>query len=158
ITVADKTFVIAPATQIKYHGKAMTTAEITAKLSAGKLYATVQGTTLTDKTLRAALIIVQDGASSEQATASNEQTNPSNERAAATNEQQVRGKVTVVTATTLHIDGFANDIILNADTKVEQVGAGKLDITAIKVGQTVQVHVVLSGTAYLGQQVHIEDK
>jgi hypothetical protein len=57
----------------------------------------------------------------------------------------------------LHIDGFANDIILNADTKVEQVGAGNTNIAAIKVGQTVQVHVVLSGTTYTAQQVHIED-
>ena len=88
----------------------------------------------------------------------NEQTNPSNEQAAVSNEQQVRGKVTVVTATVLHIDGFANDIILNADTKVEQVGAGSTNIAAIKVGQTVQVHVILSGTTYTAQQVHIEDK
>jgi len=151
ITVAAKTFVIGSATQIKYHGKAMTTAEITAKLSVGKLYATVQGTKQADTTLLANLIIVQDGASSEQ-------TNPSNERAAASNEQQVRGKVTVVTATTLHVDGFAHDIVLSADTKVEQVGAGSTNIAAIKVGQTVQVHVVLSGTTYTAQQVHIEDK
>jgi hypothetical protein len=145
ITVADKTFAIVPETQLKYHGKAIAPADIAAKLlSAGKLYATVQGTKQADTTLLANLVIVQDGASSEQATASN--------------EQQVRGKVTVVTATVLHVDGFANDIVLNADTKVEQVGAGKLDITAIKVGQTVQVHVVLSGTTYTAQQVHIEDK
>jgi hypothetical protein len=76
---------------------------------------------------------------------------------AVSNEQQARGKVTVVSATVLHIDGFANDIILNADTKVEQVGAGSTNIAAIKVGQTVQVHVVLSGTTYTAQQVHIED-
>jgi len=87
-----------------------------------------------------------------------EQTNPSNEQAAVNNDQQVRGKVTIVSATVLHVDGFANDIILNADTKVEQVGAGSTNIAAIKVGQTVQVHVRLSGTTYLAQQVHIEDK
>jgi hypothetical protein len=158
ITVAGKTFVIGSATQLKHRGKVMTTAEITAKLSAGKLYATVQGTKQADTTLLANLIIVQDGASNEQATPSNEQTNPSNERAAATNEQQLRGKVTVVTATVLHVDGFVNDIVLNADTKVEQVGAGSSNIAAIKVGQTVQVHVVLSGVTYTAQQVHIEDK
>jgi tRNA pseudouridine-54 N-methylase len=77
---------------------------------------------------------------------------------AVSNEQQARGKVTVVSATVLHIDGFANDIILNADTKVEQVGAGTTNIAAIKFGQTVQVHVLLSGTTYTAQQVHIEDK
>jgi hypothetical protein len=134
ITVDGKSFVIAPATQLKYQGKAMTTAEITAKLSAGKLYATVQGTKQVDTSILANVIIVQDGASSEQAT-------PSNEQTTASNEQQVRGKVTVVTATVLHVDGFANDIVLNADTKVEQVGGGSLNITAIKVGQTVQVHI-----------------
>jgi hypothetical protein len=168
ITVAGKTFVIAPETQLKYHGKAITPAGILAKLPAGKLYATVQGTKQTDTTLRAALIIVQDGAdvqdtpsdedTSQQATPSNEQTNPSNERAAVSNEQQKRGKVTVVTATVLHIDGFAHDIVLNADTKVEQVGAGSTNIAAIKVGQTVQVHVMVSGTTYTARQVHIEDK
>ncbi len=161
ITVAGKTFVIAPETQLKYHGKAITPAGILAKLPAGKLYATVQGTKQTDTTLRAALIIVQDGAdvqdtpsdedTSQQATPSNEQTNPSNERAAVSNEQQKRGKVTVVTATVLHIDGFAHDIVLNADTKVEQVGAGSTNIAAIKVGQTVQVHVMVSGTTYTAQ-------
>jgi len=178
ITVAGKTFVIAPetrlivpATQLKYRGKAITTTEITAKLLTGKLYATVQGTTLTDGTLRANLITVQDGASSEQTTPSseqttpsneqttpsNEQTTPSNEQATVSNDQQARGKVTVVTATVLHVDGFANDIVLNADTKVEQVGAGTTNIAAIKVGQTVQVHVILSGTTYTAQQVHIQD-
>src|SRR5450759_80964 len=75
ITVDSKSFVIAPetqlivpATQLKYRGKAITTTEIAAKLLTGKLYATVQGTTLPDKTLRANLIIVPDGASNEPAT------------------------------------------------------------------------------------------
>ncbi|HZL82337.1 MAG TPA: hypothetical protein VFB98_02490 [Candidatus Deferrimicrobium sp.] len=166
ITVAAKTFVIAPTTQLKYQGKAITTTEIAAKLLTGKFYATVQGTkqvnTINTTTLLANVIIVQDTAeqanpSNEQANPSNEQANPSNEQAAVSNEQQKRGKVTVVTATVLHIDGFANDIILNADTKVEQVGAGTTNIAAIKLGQTVQVHVILSGTTYTAQQVHIED-
>jgi hypothetical protein len=165
ITVAGKTFVIVPETQLKYHGKAIAPAEIIVKPSAGKLYATVQGTKLSETTFRANLIIVQDEATSEQenpsneqANPSNEQANPSNERAAVSNEQQVRGKVTVVTDAVLHIDGFANDIVLNADTKVEQVGAGSTNLAAIKIGQTVQVHVILSGTTYTAQQVHIEDK
>jgi len=156
ITVAAKTFVIASTTQLKYQGKAITTAEITAKLLTGKLYATVQGTKQVDTSILANVIIVQDIA--EQTNPSNEQANPSNEQAAVSNDQQARGKVTVVTATVLHVDGFANDIILNADTKVEQVGAGTTNIAAIKVGQTVQVHVILSGTTYTAQQVHIEDK
>jgi len=158
ITVAAKTFVIAPETQLKYHGKAMTSVEIAAKLLAGKLYATVQGTKQADTTLLANLIIVQDTLEEAKQEQVDEQTNPSNEQATPGNEQQVRGKVTVVTATALHIDGFAPEIILNADTKVEQVGAGSVDIAAIKVGQTLQVHVRLSGTVYLAQQVHIEDK
>jgi len=156
ITVAAKTFVIGSTTQLKYQGKAITTAEITAKLLTGKLYATVQGTKQVDTSILANVIIVQDIA--EQTNPSNEQANPSNEQAAVSNDQQARGKVTVVTATVLHVDGFANDIILNADTKVEQVGAGTTNIAAIKVGQTVQVHVILSGTTYTAQQVHIEDK
>jgi len=157
ITVAAKTFVIGSTTQLKYQGKAITPADIATKLAAGKLYATVQGTKQVDTSILANLITVQDEASNEQATPSNEQTNPSNEQAAVSNDQQVRGKVTVVTATVLHVDGFANDIILNADTKVEQVGAGTTNIAAIKVGQTVQVHVILSGTTYTAQQVHIQD-
>jgi len=159
ITVDGKSFVIRSKTQLKYHDKAITATEIAAKLLTGKLYATVQGTKQADTTIILAnLIIVQDEASSEQTTPSNEQTDPSNEQGAVSNEQQARGKVTVVTATVLHIDGFANDIVLNADTKVEQVGAGTTNIAAIKVGQTVQVHVRLSGTKYTAQQVHIEDK
>ena len=160
ITVAGKTFVIAPATQLKYHGKAITPAEIAAKLSAGKLYATVQGTKLADTSLRAALIIVQDGADTQDTPSSedsNQPATPSNEQTAVSNEQQARGKVTAVSATMLRIDGFAHDIVLNTATKVEQVGAGKSDITSIKVGQTLQVHVVLSGTTYTAQQVHIQD-
>jgi hypothetical protein len=74
------------------------------------------------------------------------------------NEQQARGKVTVVTATLLHIDGYAHDIVLTTGTKVEQVGTGKSTVAAIKVGQTVQVHVSLNGTTYTATQVHIEDK
>ena len=156
ITVAAKTFVIAPETQFKYHGKAMTSVEIAAKLLAGKLYATVQGTKLADTSLRASLIIVQDTLEAAEQEQQHEQEQEQVQKSS--NEQQVRGKVTVVTATALHIDGFAPEIILNADTKVEQVGAGSVDIAAIKVGQTLQVHVRLSGTVYLAQQVHIEDK
>jgi hypothetical protein len=126
-------------------------------LAAGKLYATVQGTKQVDTSILANVIIVQDTAEQAKQEQVNEQTNPSNEQAAVSNDQQARGKVTVVTATVLHVDGFANDIILNADTKVEQVGAGSTNIAAIKVGQTVQVHVVLSGVTYTAQQVHIED-
>src|SRR5450756_1092882 len=146
ITVAAKTFVIGSTTQLKYQGKAITPADIATKLAAGKLYATVQGTKQVDTSILANVIIVQDTA--EQANPSNEQANPSNEQAAVSNDQQARGKVTVVSATVLHVDGFVNDIILNADTKVEQVGAGTTNIAAIKVGQTVQVHVILSGTTY----------
>lgn len=156
ITVAAKTFVIAPETQLKYHGKAMTSVEIAAKLLAGKLYATVQGTKLADTSLRASLIIVQDTLEAAEQEQQHEQEQEQVQKSS--NEQQVRGKVTAVTATALHIDGFAPEIILNADTKVEQVGAGSVDIAAIKVGQTLQVHVRLSGTTYLAQQVHIEDK
>src|SRR5450759_1519875 len=156
ITVAAKTFVVGSTTQLKYQGKAITTTEIAAKLLTGKFYATVQGTKQVDTSILANVIIVQDTA--EQANPSNEQANPSNEQAAVSNDQQARGKVTVVSATVLHVDGFVNDIILNADTKVEQVGAGTTNIAAIKVGQTVQVHVILSGTTYTAQQVHIEDK
>jgi hypothetical protein len=139
-----------PETQLKYHGKAITPAEIAAKLPAGKLYATVQGTKLADTSLRANLIIVQD--TLEEAQQEEEQEQKSG------TEQQARGKVTAVTATLLRIDGFAHDIVLSADTKVEQVGAGSVDIAAIKVGQTLQAHVRLSGTTYVAQQVHIEDK
>src|SRR5450830_1218899 len=162
ITVAAKTFVVGSTTQLKYQGKAITTTEIAAKLLTGKFYATVQGTKQVDTSILANVIIVQDTAeqanpSNEQANPSNEQANPSNEQAAVSNDQQARGKVTVVSATVLHVDGFANDIILNADTKVEQVGTGTTNIAAIKLGQTVQVHVILSGTTYTAQQVHIED-
>jgi hypothetical protein len=156
ITVAARTFVIAPATELKYHGKAITPAEIAAKLSAGKLYATVQGTGLADTSLRAALIIVQDGADLQDTPSAESNDDQGNQ--AVSNEQQARGKVTAVSATMLRIDGFAHDIVLNTATKVEQVGAGKSDITSIKIGQTLQVHVVLSGTTYTAQQVHIEDK
>src|SRR5450830_1347658 len=157
ITVAAKTFVIGSTTQLKYQGKAITPADIANKLAAGKLYATVQGTKQVDTSILANVIIVQDTAEQAKQEQVNEQTNPRNEQAAVSNDQQARGKVTVVTATVLHVDGFANDIILNADTKVEQVDAGSTNIAAIKVGQTVQVHVVLSGVTYTAQQVHIED-
>jgi hypothetical protein len=149
ITVDSKSFVIRSTTQLKYQDKVITTTEIAAKLLTGKLYATVQGTKQVDKSILANVIIVQDTA---------EQANPSNEQANPSNEQQVRGKVKDVTATVLQINGFANNIILNADTKVEQVGAGSTNIAAIIVGQTVQVHVIQSGTTYTAQQVHIEDK
>jgi uncharacterized protein YqgC (DUF456 family) len=74
------------------------------------------------------------------------------------NGQQARGKVTLVTATLLHIDGYAHDIVLATGTKVEQVGAGNMTVAAIKIGQMVQVHVSLTGTTYTATQVHIEDK
>ncbi len=156
ITVAARTFVITPETQLKYHGKAITLVEIAAKLPAGKLYATVQGTRMADTSLCAALIIVQDGADS--ADTASAENNDDQANQPVSNEQQARGKVTAVSATMLRIDGFSHDIVLNTSTKVEQVGAGKSDITFIKVGQTLQVHVVLSGTTYTAQQVHIEDK
>lgn len=152
ITVAGTSFIIVPETQLTYHSNAITPVEIAAKLPAGKLYATVRGTKQADTSLRATLIIVQDTPEAAQQEQDNEQKQNNN------NEQQVRGKVTAVTATLLRIDGYAHDIVIDMDTKVEQKGAGKVNITAIKVGQTLQVHVRLSGTIYVAQQVHIEDK
>ncbi|MCE5193195.1 hypothetical protein LLF88_04560 [bacterium] len=155
ITVAGRTFAIVADTQMKYHGKAITPVEILTKRSAGMLSATVQGTELADKTLRANLVIVQDSRD----TAEQEQIQQQTQAGQPTsNAQQIRGKVTIVTPALLRIEGFASDIVLNADTKVEQVGAGKADLTSIKVGQTVQVHVMSSGTTVTAQQVHIEDK
>jgi len=149
LTVAGKTFAIVADTQLKYHGKAITPPEIFTKLSAGKLYATVQGTELADKSLRANLIIVQDVADS---------TQEDQEQPKASNEQQIRGNVTFVSPTLLQISGFSPSVVLTADTKVEQVGAGKSTLADITVGQTVQVHVSLTGTTYTATQVHIEDK
>src|SRR5450830_864781 len=101
ITVDGKSFVIGAATQLKYRGKAITTTEIAAKLLTGKLYATVQGTKQVDTSILANLIIVQDTAEEAKQEQVDEQTNPSNEQAADNNDQQVRGKVTIVTATVL---------------------------------------------------------
>jgi len=154
ITVDGKSFVIAAATQLKYRGKAITPAGIATKLSAGKLYATLQGTKLADTSLRAALIIVQDGADTQDTPSSED----GNQPATPSNEQQIRGNVTFVSSALLRISGFVPGIVLNADTKVEQVGAGTMDLTGIRLGQTVQVHVLLSGTTYTARQVHIEDK
>jgi hypothetical protein len=155
LTVAGKTFAIVADTQLKYHGKAITPPEIFTKLLAGKLYATVQGTELADKSLRANLIIVQDVADS---------TQEDQEQPKASNEQQIRGRVVLVVPTPptlptlLRVQGFDHDIVLNTATKVEQVGAGKSTLADITVGQTVQVHVSLTGTTYTATQVHIEDK
>jgi hypothetical protein len=157
ITVAGKTFAIVAGTQMKYHGKAITAGEIFTKRAAGMLYATVQGTELADKSLQANLVIVQDGADTETPSTPPIVT-PSNEQPKTSNEQQARGKVVIVTSTLLRIDGYAHDIVLNAATKVEQVGAGTSTLADIKVGQTVQVHVSVSGTTYTATQVHIEDK
>lgn len=157
ITVAGKTFAIVADTQMKYQGKAITAVEIFARRAAGMLYATVQGTELADKTLRANLVVVQDSADTETPSTPSV-TTPPVEQPRTSNEQQARGKVAIVTPALLHIDGYAHDIVLNAATKVEQVGAGKLTLADIKVGQTVQVHVSVSGTTYTATQVHIEDK
>jgi hypothetical protein len=154
ITVAGKMFAIVSETQLKYRGKAITPPEITVKLSAGKLYATVQGTKLADTSLRANLIVVQDTLEEAQ----QEQEQEQEQEQANGIQQQIRGNVTFVSPALLQISGFVPGIVLNADTKVEQVGAGTMDMVAIKVGQTVQVHVRLSGTTYTAQQVHIEDK
>jgi len=120
------------------------------------LYATVQGTELADTSLHANLVIVQDGATEVPSTPS--AVTPPGEQPKTSNEQQARGKVLIVTSTMLHIDGYAHDIILNTATKVEQVGAGTSTLADIKVGQTVQVHVSVSGTTCTATQVHIEDK
>jgi hypothetical protein len=158
ITVDGKTFAIVADTQLKYHGKAVTPPEILTKLLAGKLYATVQGTQLADTTLWANLIIVQD------APDSTEQGQEEPEQPKTSNEQQIRGKVILVVPlspavpTILRVEGFDHDIVLNAATKVEWAGAGKVTLADIAVSQVVQVHVILSGTTYTAQQVHIETK
>ncbi|HNW84823.1 MAG: DUF5666 domain-containing protein [Candidatus Cryosericum sp.] len=156
ITVAGETFAIGTDTQMKHHGKAITAAEIFTRRAAGMLYATVQGTELADTSLHANLVIVQDGATEVPSTPS--AVTPPGEQPKTSNEQQARGKVLIVTSTMLHIDGYAHDIILNTATKVEQVGAGTSTLADIKVGQTVQVHVSVSGTTCTATQVHIEDK
>jgi len=157
ITVAGKTFTITADTQMKYHGKPITAVEIFTRRAAGMLYATVQGTQISDTILRANLVIVQDGADTTTPSTPSA-TPPTTEQPKTSNEQQARGKVVTVTSTLLRIDGYAHDIVLNAASKVEQVGAGKSTLADIKIGQTVQVHVSVSGTSYTATQVHIEDK
>lgn len=154
ITVEGKTFAIVVETQLKYHGKPVTPAKITVELSAGKLYATVQGTKLSETTFRANLIVVQDMLGETQ----QEQEREQSQEHANGIQQQIRGNVTFVSSALLQISGFVPGIVLNVDTKVEQVGAGKSTVADIKVGQTVQVHVSLTGTMYTATQVHIEDK
>jgi putative methionine-R-sulfoxide reductase with GAF domain len=156
ITVEGKTFAVVVETQLKYHGKAITIADVPVKLTAGKLYATVQGTKLSETTFRANVIVVQDTLGEAQQEQEREQ---SQEQEHANDiQQQISGNVTFVSSALLQISGFVPGIVLNADTKVEQVGAGTKDLADIKLGQSVQVHVLLSGTAYTAQQVHIEDK
>lgn len=157
MTVAGKTFAIVANTQMKYHGKAITAIEIAAKRAAGMLYATVQGTQLSETNLQANLVIVQDAADPTSPSTPSAEA-PAPEQPKTSNEQQARGKVVIVTPALLHIDGYAHDIVLTAATKVEQVGAGTSTLADIKVGQTVQVHVSLNGTTYTATQVHIEDK
>ncbi|MCX6098242.1 MAG: hypothetical protein NTZ77_07225 [Caldiserica bacterium] len=119
ITVEGKTFAIVADTRLKYHGKAITPLEIFNKRAAGMLYATVQGTQLSETSLQANLIIVQD------APDMTEQEQEEPEQPKTNNEQQIRGNVTFVSPTLFQVSGFAPGIVLNADTKVEQVGAGK---------------------------------
>ena len=147
ITVAGTSFVVVPETEIKYRGKAATPAAIATMLLGGTVYATVHGTRLADASFRAGLVTVRDAANDGQESG----TVPNH-------EQEVHGKVTAVTPTMLRIEGFAYDIVISATTKVEQNSAGHLDISAIKVGQTVEVDVHLSGTTYVAQQVDIKDK
>jgi len=157
IAVAGKTFAIVADTQMKYHGKAITAIEIATKRAAGMLYATVQGTQISEMNLQANLVIVQDAADTVTPSTPSA-TTPTTEQPKTSNQQQARGKVVIVTSTLLRIDGYAHDIVLNAATKVEQVGAGTSTLADIEIGHIVQVHVSLNGTTYTATQVHIEDK
>ena len=59
---------------------------------------------------------------------------------------------------TITLKDFTNPVIVDDSTKVEQVGAGRVDKTVLKEGQTVQIHIRFDGTNYKATQIIVQEK
>jgi|GEM_PF-2436693 len=59
---------------------------------------------------------------------------------------------------TITLKDFTNPVIVDDSTKIEQVGAGRVDKTVLKEGQTVQIHIRFDGTNYKATQIIVQEK
>ena len=70
-----------------------------------------------------------------------------------TKEYELRSTVVSFDGTILRIKDFENDIIVNQDTKIEKEGLGKVNITAIKTNDTLQIHIRFDGDKYYATNI-----
>lgn len=73
-------------------------------------------------------------------------------------EYELNTVITGISNSTLTLKDFANPVILDSSTKIEQNGVGRVDASALKEGLTVQIHIRFDGTTYKATQIIIQEK
>lgn len=74
---------------------------------------------------------------------------------AQTKEYELRNVVVSFNYVTLRIKDFENDIVVNEDTKVEKEGSGRVDVKAIQLNDTLQIHIRYDGDKYYATNIVI---
>jgi hypothetical protein len=83
---------------------------------------------------------------------SEEQKNKDNTQ---TKEYELRNVVVSFNYVTLRIKDFENDIVVNEDTKIEKEGSGRVDVKAIQLNDTLQIHIRYDGDKYYATNIVI---
>jgi hypothetical protein len=78
-----------------------------------------------------------------------------NKSNAQTKEYELRSVVVSFNYVTLRIKDFENDIVVNEDTKIEKEGSGRVDVKAIQLNDTLQIHIRYDGDKYYATNIVI---
>jgi Tfp pilus assembly protein PilZ len=74
---------------------------------------------------------------------------------AQTKEYELRSTVVSFDGATLIIKDFENNIVVNQDTKVEKEDSGRVDVKAIQLNDTLQIHIRYDGDKYYATNIVI---
>ncbi|MGC9100224.1 MAG: DUF5666 domain-containing protein [Caldisericum sp.] len=73
-------------------------------------------------------------------------------------EYELNTVIVSVSDSSITLKDFENPVLIDKTTKVEQRGLGRVDISVLKEGQTVQIHIRYDGTNYKATQIIIQTK
>ncbi|MGC9171844.1 DUF5666 domain-containing protein [Caldisericum sp.] len=91
-------------------------------------------------------------------TENTEQNKEQNKEQKSEKEYELNTVIVSVSDSSITLKDFENPVLIDKTTKVEQRGLGRVDISALKEGQTVQIHIRYDGTNYKATQIIIQTK
>jgi len=168
LTISGETVTVNENTTIKYLGKRVNISQI--KVNDPVL---VHATKVGDSLVARDIILYKNTAEKQNKTnkgyKNEEKNKEQNESQPSQNEEQNQEQnsqkefelntvILSVQEGTITLKDFTNPVIVDDSTKIEQVGAGRVDKTVLKEGQTVQIHIRFDGINYKATQIIVQEK